>query len=187
VFAVAVEALFLRALEGKLDPATKARLREAGIDVDEPLLAAYPAEAFHRGVAIAAEVAFPGLPQDEAQRRLGLVHIDGFIRTYPGRMMVALARQLAPRTILESTATFVRLGNNFTETRCRILGPQRAEVWFNEVFGAPHWYRGIIERGLTASNVQGVEVRYLGGQGEATFDVIWTGRGPALAPRPGTG
>ena len=29
--------------------------------------------------------------------------------------------------------------------------------------------------------------RYLGGQGEATFDVIWTGRGPALAPRPGTG
>ncbi len=173
VFGVAIESLFLRALDGRVDVACRAKLREAGIDLDEPVLAAYPAEVFHRGVAIAAQAVHPSAPPDQAQFEIGRAHIDGFVTSYPGRMMLALARQLEPRTILEYTATFIRLGNNFTESRCRALGDGQTELWMNHVYGVPHWYRGIIHRGLELAGVRGLEVRHAGGDEAATYVVSW--------------
>ena len=133
IYQVAVEALFLRAMEGRLDAGVKARLRDAGISLDEPLLSVYPADVFHRGVAIAAEAVYAGIPADDAHHRLGRDHIDAFVKSYPGKMMAALARQIEPRMILDYTATFIRLGNNFTESRARVIGRTRSEVWMNDV------------------------------------------------------
>ena len=42
MFAHAVEALFGRALRGQVTERLKARLRQAGLDLDRPLLPAYP-------------------------------------------------------------------------------------------------------------------------------------------------
>jgi uncharacterized protein (TIGR02265 family) len=178
IYQVAVEAFFLRAMDGRLDAAAKARLREAGIAVDEPLLSIYPADVFHRGVAIAAEAAYPGVSAEEALYRAGRDHIDAFIQSYPGKMMVALARQIEPRMILEYTATFIRLGNNFTESRARVLAPGGEEVWMNDVGNVPGWYRGILQRGLEVSNVRGVDVRISPGAPPpgAIYVVTWTGR-----------
>lgn len=178
IYAVAVEAFFLRAMAGRLDAVARARLRDAGVAVDEPLLSVYPAEVFHRGVVIAADAVYPGLPAAEAQFRAGRDHIDAFVQSYPGKMMAALARQIEPRTILEYTATFIRLGNNFTESRARALGPGRVEVWMNDVGDVPGWYRGILHRGMEVSNVKGVEVRIVPGTPPpaAAYDVTWTGR-----------
>lgn len=178
IYAVAVEAFFQRALAGKLDAAARERLRAAGIAVDEPLLSVYPAEVFHRGVAIAAEAVYPGLPPDEAHYRAGLDHIDAFVESYPGKMMVALARQIEPRTILDYTATFIRLGNNFTETRTRALGDRRVELWMSDVGEVPGWYRGIVRRGLERAEIRGVEVRDVPGAPtpSAVYEVSWEGR-----------
>jgi uncharacterized protein (TIGR02265 family) len=178
IYAVAVEAFFQRALAGRLDPAAKARLRDAGVSVDEPLLSVYPADVFHRAVAIASAAVYPGLPPEEAQYRAGLDHIDAFVQSYPGKMMSALARQIEPRTILEYTATFIRLGNNFTETRTRVLGPSRVELWMSDVGEVPGWYRGIVQRGLERANVKGVAVGIVPGSAppSATYDVAWEGR-----------
>jgi uncharacterized protein (TIGR02265 family) len=178
IYAVAVESFFVRAMAGRLDAPARTRLREAGIAVDEPLLSVYPADVFHRGVAIAAEAAYPDLAPAERQYRAGRDHIDAFVQTYPGKMMAALARQIDPRTILEYTATFVRLGNNFTETRARVLAPTHVELWLNDVGEVPGWYRGIVHRGLEVSDVRGVAVGLVPGVTApgASFDVTWTGR-----------
>jgi len=178
IYAVAVESFFLRAMKGRLDEGARERLRDAGVAVDEPLLSVYPAEVFHRCVAIAAEAVHPELPPEEAHHRVGRDHIDAFVHSYPGKMMAALARQLEPRTILEYTATFIRLGNNFTETRARVLGPKRVEVWMNDVGGIAGWYRGILHRGLEVSEVKGVVVAVAPGAPPpgVNFDVTWTGR-----------
>jgi uncharacterized protein (TIGR02265 family) len=178
IYQVAVEAFFLRAVAGRLDAAAKRRIREAGIVVDEPLLSVYPADVFHRSVALAAGFLYPGLPPEEAQYRAGRDHIDAFIQSYPGKMMAGLARQIDPRMILEYTATFIRLGNNFTESRARVVGPHLEEVWMNDVGDVPGWYRGIVQRGLEVSNVRGVEVRIVPGTPPpaATYLVSWTGR-----------
>jgi uncharacterized protein (TIGR02265 family) len=178
IYAVAVEAFFLRAMAGRLDAATRARLRDVGIAVDEPLLSVYPADVFHRAVAIAAAAANPEVPPEEAQYRAGRAHIDAFVQSYPGKMMAALARQIDARTILEYTATFIRLGNNFTETRARGLGPTRVELWMNDVGEVPGWYRGILQRGMEVSDVKGVSVEIVPGAPPpaATYDVAWTAR-----------
>jgi uncharacterized protein (TIGR02265 family) len=178
IYAVAVEAFFLRAMAGRLDAGAKARLREAGIAVDEPLLSVYPAAVFHRCVALAAEAAHPGTARDEAQFRAGRDHIDAFVQSYPGKMMAALARQIDPRTILEYCGTFIRLGNNFTETRARTIGPSQVDVWMNDVGEVPAWYRGILHRGMEVAGVKGVGVDIVPGvaQPAATYAVSWAGR-----------
>jgi uncharacterized protein (TIGR02265 family) len=178
IYAVAVEAFFLRAMAGRLDRGARVRLREAGIAVDDPLLSVYPALVFHRCVAIASGAAYPGLAPEEAQYRAGRDHIDAFVQSYPGKMMAALARQIDARTILEYTATFIRLGNNFTESRVRVLGPSRVELWVNDVGEVPAWYRGIIHRGLEIAEVKGVTVESVPGVPPpgASYDVGWTGR-----------
>jgi uncharacterized protein (TIGR02265 family) len=133
---------------------------------------------FHRGVAIAAAAAYPGTTPEEAQYRAGRDHIDGFIQSYPGKMMVALARQIEPRMILDYTGTFIRLGNNFTETRARVMGPNAEEVWMSDVGDVPGWYRGIVQRGLEVANVRGAEVQVMAGTPPpgATYLVSWAGR-----------
>ncbi len=178
IYQVAVEAFFLRAMQGKLDAVAKARLRDAGMAVDEPLLSVYPADVFHRCVAVTAEAVYPAATPEDALYRVGRDHIDAFIQSYPGKMMVALARQIEPRMILEYTATFIRLGNNFTESRARVVGPTRSEIWINDVGDVPGWYRGIIQRGLELANVKGVSVALLPGTPPpaATFEVNWTAR-----------
>jgi uncharacterized protein (TIGR02265 family) len=178
IYQVAVEAFFLKAMVGRLDPIAKKQLRDAGLSVDEPLLSVYPAEVFHRCVAIAAQAAYPGASAEDAQHRVGRDHIDAFIQSYPGKMMVALARQIDPRMILEYTATFIRLGNNFTESRMRVLAPRKHEIWMNDVGEVPWFYRGILQRGLEVANVKGVEVALVPGTPPpaATYEVVWTSR-----------
>lgn len=178
IYQVAVEAFFIRAMKGRLDVAAKARLREAGIAVDEPLLSVYPADVFHRCVAIASEAIYPEAPPDDAHHRAGLDHIDAFVESYPGKMMAALARQIDTRMILEYTATFIRLGNNFTESRSRPISSTRAELWLNDVGEVPGWYRGIVQRGLEVANVKAVTVTATGTSPPpaVTFDVTWAPR-----------
>jgi uncharacterized protein (TIGR02265 family) len=178
IYAVAVEAFFLRAMARRLDGEARARIRDAGIAVDAPLLSVYPAAVFHRCVALAAEAAYPEAAPEEAHYQAGRAHIDAFVQSYPGKMMAALARQIDPRTVLEYSGTFIRLGNNFTETRARSLGPARVELWMNDVGEVPAWYRGILQRGLEVAAVKGVTVEILPGvpAPAAAYDVAWSGR-----------
>jgi uncharacterized protein (TIGR02265 family) len=178
IYQVAVEAFFQRALGDRLGSDAKARLRDAGLSLDEPLQSVYPAEVFHRCVALAAQAAFPELSLDDACQRAGTLHIDAFVQSYPGKMMSALARQIAPQMVIDYTATFIRLGNNFTESRTRVLGPTRCELWLNDVGGVPGWYRGVLQRGFEVASIRSVQVRLAADATppEATFDVSWDAR-----------
>lgn len=187
IYAVAVEAFFLRALRGRLDDAARERIAEVGIELARPLLPAYPAAVFHRAVAIASEAARPWLPPAEAHRHAGRDHLDGFVESYSGRMMLAVARQLEPRTIVEYAGTFIRLGNDFTESVARVVGPAELELTLNEVGRVPGWYAGVVERGLELSAVEGVRVVHLHGEREATYRVSWTGRRGRLSSGGGAG
>jgi uncharacterized protein (TIGR02265 family) len=178
VYQVAVEAFFQRAMQGRLEGEVRERLREAGLSLDEPLQSVYPSDVFHRCVVIASQAAFPDLPAEEACFRAGRLHIDSFVESYPGKMMSALARQISPQMIVDYTATFIRLGNNFTESRTRVLGPTESELLLNDVGGVPMWYAGVLQRGYEVANIREVEVR-LGScepPPEARFRISWLPR-----------
>jgi uncharacterized protein (TIGR02265 family) len=178
IYQVAVEAFFHRALRDRLGGEAKARLREAGLSLDEPLQSVYTAEVFHRCVAIASQAAFPELPLGDACERAGYLHIDAFVQSYPGKMMSALARQIAPQMVIDYAATFIRLGNNYTESRTRVLGATRCELWLNDVGGVPAWYKGVLQRGFEVANLHEVQVRIASAAPppEATFEVTWLPR-----------
>ena len=177
IYQVAVEAFFVRAMKDRLDGPAKERLRGAGLALDEPLLSVYPSDVFHRCVDLAAQAAFPDVGREEACRRAGRAHIDSFVQSYSGKMMAALARQISPQMILDYTATFIRLGNNFTESRARVLGPKKSELWLNDVGGVASWYAGVVQRGLEVANVKEVEVEIgPATPPAATFVVSWQGR-----------
>jgi uncharacterized protein (TIGR02265 family) len=177
IYQVAVEAFFVRAIRDRLDASAIERLRQAGLALDEPLQSVYTADVFHRCVAIAAQAAFPDQPPDEACFRAGRLHIDSFVESYQGKMMSALARQISPQMVIDYTATFLRLGNNFTESRTRVVGPTASELWLNDVGGVPTWYAGVLQRGFEVANMTAVEVR-LGAREppSATFLVSWLAR-----------
>jgi uncharacterized protein (TIGR02265 family) len=178
IYQVSFDAFFLRAMGPRLDAGARERLREVGLSVDGPGLPVYPADLFLRGVAVAAEAAYPALPRGEAHFRAGCDHVDAFAAMQRGRLMAAFARQIEPHVILEYTGTFIRLGNNFTEARARKISPTRAELWLNDVGEVPEFYRGIVHRGLETAAVKGVSVAVTEATvaPSATYDVRWVGR-----------
>jgi uncharacterized protein (TIGR02265 family) len=176
VFEQTVEAL-LRASEGRLSAAAKARLRAAGLDVERRLKPSYPFHTWMEFIRIVAEELYPGEPLEQAALRVGEAYVAGFRQTMLGRGVLSMLRVLGPRrTMHRATQTF-RAGNNYTESRLRELGPTHVELWMNEVGPLPTFTAGIIRAGLKAAGAQEVEVRLAAHDGHAaTYRIRWSDR-----------
>ncbi|HYI02408.1 DUF2378 family protein [Hyalangium sp.] len=174
VYEQTIEALFVRALGGRLSPECRARLREAGLDVTQKLKPAYPFRAWMTFIRIAAEELYPGMPLAESTFKLGEAYVEGFRETMLGRAVMSLLRVLGPRrTVLRATQNF-RAGNNYTETRVAEMGPARFEVWMNEVGEFPDFTAGIIHAGVRASGAKELRVELFDYDGHAcTYRISW--------------
>ncbi|WP_224365876.1 DUF2378 family protein [Hyalangium versicolor] len=174
VFEQTIEALFVRALGGRLTPECRARLREAGLDVDQKIKPAYSFQSWMKFIRIAAEELFPGEPLPRSTFKLGELYVDGFRQTMLGRAVMGLLRVLGPRrTISRATQNF-RAGNNYTETRITELGPTQFDVWMNEVGDVPEFTAGIIQAGVAMSGARELRVESHGYDGHAcTYRITW--------------
>jgi uncharacterized protein (TIGR02265 family) len=174
VYEQTLEALFVRALGGRLTPECRARLLSAGLDVSQKLKPAYPFQSWMIFLRIAAEELYPGMPLSEATLKLGEAYVEGFRETMLGRAVMSLLRVLGPRrTVLRATQNF-RAGNNYTETRVTELGPNLFDVWMNEVGDFPEFTAGIIQAGVRASGAKELRVELLGYDGHAcTYRISW--------------
>ena len=81
LFSTAVESLYRQALKGRLSEVLKLRLRHAGLDLNRPLLPAYPRRVWVRALELTAEELYPGLEREEAMARLGASFIEGYAHT----------------------------------------------------------------------------------------------------------
>jgi uncharacterized protein (TIGR02265 family) len=174
IFEQTIEALFVRALGGRLTPECKVRLRQAGLDVDQKLKPAYSFQSWMTFIRIAAEELYPGVPLEESTFKLGEAHIEGFRETMLGRAVLSLLRVLGPkRTLTRATQNF-RAGNNYTESRLVEQGPGRFELWMNEVGDFPSFTAGIIHAGLRIAGAQELLVEPSGYDGHAcTYRISW--------------
>lgn len=171
IFSQTVEGL-LRAL-GPLSPETRARFKALGLDVDRPLLPAYPVEQFVAVMDAAGEFVAPGQPLVEQTRLLGRRFMDAYQETLIGRAMVAAMRIIGPWRTLERLAHKFRTGNNFSETHLTRRGPTEATLWCNRV-SRPGWYLGVISRGLELAGARDVVVTVIDqDQAGGTFRVQW--------------
>ncbi|XXF79514.1 DUF2378 family protein [Myxococcaceae bacterium GXIMD 01537] len=186
VFEQTIEALFHRALNGRLTPVCKARLREAGLDVDQKPRPAYSLDAWMTCIRIAAEELYPGEPLDQATFKLGQAYIEGFRETMLGRAVLSLLRVLGPRRALGRATQNFRSSNNYTETRLTELGPRNFELWLNEVGALPSFSGGLIHGGLKVAGARDIRIDIEAYDGHScTYRIQWSEAG--VSPGVSTG
>ncbi|ATB31528.1 DUF2378 family protein [Melittangium boletus] len=175
IFEQTIEAVFVRALHGRLSPACKERLLKAGLDLGQKLRPAYPFDAWMTFLRITAEELYPSLPLDQSAFKLGEAYMDGYRETMLGRAVLSLLRVLGPRRALMRATQNFRSGNNYTESRLKELGPRQFELWMNEVGPLPMFTAGIIHAGLRTAGAENIRVDLAGYDGHAcTYCINWS-------------
>ncbi len=158
VFLPTVESLFSRLPSGALTRELRDAVRELGIDLDRPLLMAYPLAIWARVLEVTARTVYPSESAHDAHRLLGQRLIEGYVETGIGRALFALLKLIGPRRTLQRTAKAFRNGNNYCEATVTDLSPTEFIVWMNEVGTVPTLVAGVLQAGLTQAGATGVAV-----------------------------
>jgi uncharacterized protein (TIGR02265 family) len=159
VFRQVVEALLTHALRGRVTPRLRERLRRAGLDVDRPLLPAYPVSQWAACLDVIAEEAYPHLPREDAFARMAADHVDGYGHTLVGKALYGVMRVLGPRRTLKRMTENLRSSDNYTRVTVTELGAGLWSLHFNTRVVAPGYAEGVIAgllRVAGARNVQAV-------------------------------
>jgi uncharacterized protein (TIGR02265 family) len=174
VFASAIEALFVRELGANLTPFARRRLREVGLDLEQPLDVSYPLEQWKDFVRIGAESLYSHLPPEQAHWWMGIHFMEGYLLASTGRVLSELAPALGPRWMLERLGQDLRSFNNFSEVRLEHT-PRHSELWVNDVLDAhSSFVAGFILRAQQVAGARNVHVDVWSFDGTAcTFLVRW--------------
>ncbi len=163
----------LEAAQPGLDEDARARLCALGLDPSQRL-EIYPACAVYQALPLLAAAAFPGLPPEEAERRLGATVPVAFLASPGGAAMAAYFRQLGTRNALLDAQDLFRAGNNFLQVRSRAAGERAVRLYFTGTGGHAHLFCGIVEAAHHLSGEPGlcaaVEEQ---GPDHATLLVTW--------------
>lgn len=161
VFPNLVEGL-VRAVGDAVTPSLKAALRARGLDLDAKFPPAWEIEPVGSWLDLFAAAKSPGVAHDEALRRLGRGFIEGWQGTLVGGAMSVVLRTVGPERSLSRLQRAFRTGDNFTTVTVTTLEApapwKRARVQFNESFGRPAYYRGVLEAGSVLVGAKEPEV-----------------------------
>ncbi|WP_224247738.1 DUF2378 family protein [Hyalangium gracile] len=150
-----MEGLLLHAMKDRLDTEARRKLLSLGVDVDRPLLSAYPLSTLLGTLKLCAELRFPDLPREEARYQLGLKALEGFGSTSMGKALFGMARMWGARRMLNHMTRVLQTGVNHAKAHARELpgGDMEVTVEVLPEFQAaisplpgldPHFVRGII-------------------------------------------
>ncbi len=158
-FSRAVEGTFIKGIGPHLSPALKAKLRAEGLDLDRPLLPAYPAKDFHRWLDMAVTDAFPGEPRHDALRKAGRRVIESLLDSMIGRALAAGLKVFGPKNTMRRLERVFRNNNNYMELTVTDTGERAARVQINQVWGLPHFYQGVFEAGMELTGAKNIRVQ----------------------------
>lgn len=175
VFDSSVEGLFRIGLASELTPALKAALKAQGLDLDRPLLPAYPAAQWAQWVRTAAQTLFPQLPEAEAHFRLGQRATLGFSQTLVGKALMPLRHLVGIRRMVLRIGKSMASGCNYMQVTPVALGPTDIELTFSDVCGVPHFFRGLLNSGIGVRDGKDFDCAVTRQEGEsATYRLTWT-------------
>jgi uncharacterized protein (TIGR02265 family) len=176
VFPPIVEGLFVRGLNGKVTFALKEQLRKEGLDLERPLMPAYPLETWVRCVALTAKSLHPAETEAVAWRMLGERMIDGYRDTMVGRAMLGVLKLLGPQRVLSRAQHSFRTGNNYQEVRLTERGPNQVDMWLNEPGMLRYFKQGVMLATARASGGPATQVEVLQFDAETvTYRISWGG------------
>ncbi len=174
-----VEALLVRGLAGRLTPKTIEAIRQIGIDLDRPLLPAYPTMMFADAVAVLASTQFPEVPVTDAYRLLGERTVYGLDETTVGRAQMALARLVGPMRTMKRVPRNMRSGGSHstavvTQTSARGVLFEVAEYWLPYA----EFMQGALHATLVITGAKGSAVsilRFDANAHTAAYQADWAG------------
>ncbi|MFB1484394.1 DUF2378 family protein [Corallococcus sp. RDP092CA] len=155
VFGHTVEGLLV-ALDGHLDAALRARLKDAGLDVEGKRAPAYPKAQWYQWLRISAEALFPGVPLPQAHWQLGERFIEAYFSTSMGRALQAVLKILGPARTLERTTRNMASGSNFVRVDVERLGPTDYRLKVNDAGLHPEFFGALCHFGTLTTGVQGL-------------------------------
>jgi len=158
VFAPVVEGLIRHGLQGHVSPRLRERLRLVGLDLDRPLLPAYPVPMWANCLRIIAEETFPEVPLEEGFRRLATRHVEGYGHTLFGRAVYRVMRLLGPRRMVQRLPQTLRGTDNYTEAEVVEVGPRAFEMRMNSVVPAPGYVEALFEAMLRVAGAEAPHV-----------------------------
>jgi uncharacterized protein (TIGR02265 family) len=172
VFGHVVEALFLKAIKGELSVGARYRLKEVGLDLDAPLLPAYPLDAWVGFLQVASQDLFRGETREQALFLLGQRLIDAYRESTLGRAVLTMARVLGPRRTLSRTTQNFRSGNNYSEAKLVDVSAGCVELHMNEVGPYPTFTQGILTAGIRYAGAKDLTVELREHDGHACVYVL---------------
>lgn len=158
VFSSIVEGLLKHGLVGEMPPSLRARLKVEGIDVDRPLLPAYPVKTWEKCLHQIVEHYYPQLPREESFRKLGKQMADGYAHTFMGKALYALMRLLGPNRTLKRMAQNLGSSDNYTNVTLVELSPTEFEMKMNSTLEIRGYAEGLFEAMLETSGAREVSV-----------------------------
>lgn len=177
VYIQVVEGLLQHGLRGRISPRLRLRLRQAGIDVDRPLMPAYPVTQWMHCLRIVAEESWPGVPLEQAFRNLASAHVEGYGQTLIGRAVYGVMRLLGPRRLVQRLPQTLRATDNYTEALLTERGPTTYELRMNSVLDCPGYSEALFEGLLRMGGGESPHVRILSIEdGHTTYLLTWTER-----------
>lgn len=154
VLSQVVEGLLRHGVGERVTPRLRERLRQVGLDLDRPLLPAYPVEQWKHCLHIIVEELYPGLPREESFRQLAAAHVEGYGRTLVGRALMRLLKLLGPKRTVRQMVQALRSSDNYTEARLTERGPGHYELWMNSVLDAPGYAESLFVSFLRVSGAE---------------------------------
>lgn len=175
VFSSVVEGLLRYGLRGQVSLRLRERLHQAGLDIDRPLLPAYPVPLWMTCLRIVTEEAYPGVPPEEAFRRLAERHVEGYGHTLFGRAVYRVMRLLGPRRMVQRLPQTLRGTDNYTEAELVEKGPTTYEMRMNSVLDVPGYAESLFEAMLRLAGAESPQVVKTQVEAEhTTYLLTWT-------------
>lgn len=157
----------------RLDDAARQRLRARGLDPDVRQ-DFYPAAIFYDAVPVIAAAVFPGLPPEEAERRLGAAVVEGYLAGHVGRVMSGFFVGIGTRDALLDADAFYRSGQNFLRIRSELVGERIVRLRIAGTGGHARLYQGIIEAAHHVAGEAGLRVALVEeGADHAVLEATW--------------
>ncbi|WP_370458977.1 DUF2378 family protein [Aggregicoccus sp. 17bor-14] len=177
-----VEGLLRHGLQGQVPPGLRARLQRIGVDVERPLLPAYPLPVWLHCLWAIIEELYPGQPPEQAFRALGARTTEGYSHTLVGRAIGVLTRMLGPRRTVLRIPQLLASTDNWSRVEVLERGPCHFELWHNAALGTPGYLEGVLEALLREAGAKEPRARALElGEAHTLYELRW-GDGLTRAP-----
>jgi len=145
------QGLFVRALPP--EPAFHADLKALGVDV-ERLLPQYPLRVWREAIAVARRHFFPAQTQQQADRLLGRLFVQGFQDTMVGRSAAMAAAVVSPVFMVENIYRGFTAGRPDLRITVQVVGETERRLLFEDAEPQPDFSAGCVEAALERMRTQ---------------------------------